>query len=860
MTNTSVRKQEIVTRITTAIRDGTTVVFPSEIIAQHWRHRALYTHCVPALWSDTILAWDRFKCSHLHPASSATAATNRARILFTASLDRSDARLRALYAQFNSNIENSPMVIRKMIALLPKIEYMLTHNIVSAGKPLHDALTHVHHAYQKYLSRHNLYESLSVTANGMHHASILICFPELIDEIPLLADTAGITQDCVMSTPAEYAPVHMREYDIITDEITDVAVRIRGLLQNGVDCTDIAVTAARLEEVQDMVESIFGLYQIPFSVHKSKPLIQYTFGEMLTLFNRAGMYDFSYDILLELASHPQIIWNAHAAEMLNSERIRKNQHLYRAFPYILYQAIRGILRAPSMQELHTALTQFMYTHIDIEKWSAVQSQSFEYAIRILRACVEEADIGENIGNPFSLYLLVLQCTNYSPTAPLSKVAIYDYPVSVGIYPQHHFLINMMQSAVSNSYNNWSMFSAQFKTRHDLTDDNTTIRTLQLYSHSGEHVYCSYSAHTYAKSSPPAMLFFEQNTPPTKHLPAHTADDPLHAEEQLFFENDTPHTPKLECVLPMQQTGSKNYMRHHTPTTGQRFNVAPINNPAIVQMIQESLCSEENDMRISHAMLQSYIMCPYRFYLERVLRLVEYDYQYEDERALRTGSVQHVIMSAIFKEVQQHNATLQDAGRIIHVENIIDETLAIKKEMFSELEQSSLLLSIREQCVQAWHAIAEYYPSYTVYAVEELYDARDTELYTLNGKIDLLLHNQQDNYYVLVDYKRSIQQKKGDDITLSKDMQLAFYSEILATHDIRCYQAQYYIFKKGAFQDRRPETAAADEIIFASIREAIRTHTSELVQKIAQGDFSLPNTDGHCKKCAYPEQCRSAFSL
>lgn len=862
-----------------AIAAGQTVVFPSEVVAQFWLHylllqRQTQTRC---LWSDRVVAWDRFQEQLLANASGvfekgATARTLH-RLLFAAMSDCHDTLLAPLIAELSGEVYNSPLVVGKIASLLPRLPQLLRHPTLTPA--LSTALTELCNRYQCYLRDAGLYEPLhwllddgdapASPPRDRHAATTTICFPELATDYAAVAAKMSAESSASLDTstaamppapsamsprtvpiPVDYAPVTRRRYAVVSDELLDVARRIRQLLLDGVDSTDIALTIAGLRGLRSMIEPLFTRYQIPFHTHQSQPLIEYPFGVLLSLFSRAASYDFPHSLFEELVAHPQLLWNAVAVNELavgaGADRGRQGRRavrLYHAFPFPLYRAVHAIVHSVSFSELRVKLAQFVSRYLDITGWSNEQHRAYRYAFELLQQLVvEEERLRFALADPFAFYLMLLQRSNYAPLHHLSAVAIYDYPLSAGICPVHHFVVNLTQDAVSLSHNPWNMFGDHFRHRYQLRDQQLTVPLLRLYSHSGTHVYCSYSdQHQQGGSQAPALLFLDPSLPPVESARPIARD---------------------AAPLPIEQRGADAYLLHRVrPTTG-RFNREPIASSVLRAQIEEQLLGDDQAIPLSYRALADFIACPYRFYSDHLLCLTAHRPHYEDDLALRTGSLQHQIMREIFAEVKRRELTLGVAREQIDTAQIIEATRAAEEWRFVPIERAVVFSVVADQCVRAFLQCAEAYPAHFVAAFETRYSALIEQRIGLRGIIDLLLSETAESITgaVLIDYKRKHPLKLSDGIP--KELQLAFYSELLKLSGITVVEGVYYFFNQAVFQ-RAVLTADSSEL-YADLRQEIRLRCAELARRLQAGDFSLNQSSGFCANCQHRQLCRSNFSI
>lgn len=98
---------------------------------------------------------------------------------------------------------------------------------------------------------------------------------------------------------------------------------------------------------------------------------------------------------------------------------------------------------------------------------------------------------------------------------------------------------------------------------------------------------------------------------------------------------------------MEQRGAQAYLLHRVQPSIERFNRQPITSAKLLMQMKERLLCDGQTISLSYRTLADFIVCPYRFYINNLLRPTVHISQYDDDLARRTGILQHRIMGAFF---------------------------------------------------------------------------------------------------------------------------------------------------------------------------------------------------------------------
>lgn len=305
-------------------------------------------------------------------------------------------------------------------------------------------------------------------------------------------------------------------------------------------------------------------------------------------------------------------------------------------------------------------------------------------------------------------------------------------------------------------------------------------------------------------------------------------------------------------------------------------------------------------------LEQYARCPYRFFLERVLRIEPLD-----EMALETdyasrGSLLHAVMDDL------HHALNERYGRPVSPGELDPETVAeVCDEVLAKLEArsrgydvASALRTIDLRQIRQW--VRDYYEQHLMYdkncaaldqpvrpshfevsfgqAVREGADPLSTpeplvlrhgnQELRLAGRIDRIDVGQAGNQKVfsIIDYKSGSPPRKGDapsedQLPSGTALQLELYAlaaeEVLFRGQAAALDVGYWHCRKGGFfkwisanKVAGPGQQPRCEPLWATWREQIVARVFQLVEGIKAGQFPVYSLDDDCTgRCAFRTVCR-----
>ncbi|MEO0116328.1 MAG: PD-(D/E)XK nuclease family protein [candidate division WOR-3 bacterium] len=237
-------------------------------------------------------------------------------------------------------------------------------------------------------------------------------------------------------------------------------------------------------------------------------------------------------------------------------------------------------------------------------------------------------------------------------------------------------------------------------------------------------------------------------------------------------------------------------------------------------------------------------CPYNFYLENILGLVtEEETKFEIEPR-EWGELAHRVLERLYAERKEF-IPLEEIPK--RVEKILSSLLAqsgfppfwqdVAKKIFEKILPNFLEMEkeLREK---------GYYPE----RIEERVKG-DLLRINLYGKIDRIDKNQ-DNKYLILDYKTGGTDIYPGDIEKGKHLQLPLYSLLLRRKGLAVSGFALYSFK-----EKKVKWLAKDEVDCQEKEELAQKFAQEVLQEALQGIFpAAPVDEGVCRFCLYSFLC------
>jgi RecB family exonuclease len=883
-------------------------VFPSEVAASFWLHRALALSERRAVSKRRFLSWDRFVETALDYGPRLRPVSWTERALFVAWLLEANRRETFLRQLVPPGQAAEPWAFaRSLQAMLPSLDRLRNLTGVwpasSAGKG--EDLRRLDREYRDFLRRGGLYEPAFEQPALRHSQSrFFLFYPEVLEEYPALERLLSASSQLTLfhlpplgtspEQPVGRAPA-ISAYPDSPEELRAVLAAIASLVDRGTDPEQIVITAAGLAELEPHLRRAAQLAEVPLS---------FRFGRQLTAFPPCRLFRriqavldsrFSLPALRDLLLDRSCNWRE---EELGRALLRFGQacrivanppgegdrwercfarargysecrplpvERLRPFYRRLKSALLEIAAAPSFRRLKEGLTQFSKTLLSAERWPEDELKAFQFALDTLDE-LEEASrsLGPPPPSAFLFWLEHLEDTRYVPREPPAGVAVYFYRVSAAIAPQHHFVINASQAATRHRLKPLPSLSAHEEESLGLAEHDLSDELLYLYSLSGTQVHFSYPRRGMGQSHLPPGFFVAHGA--VLAASGQSGSNPYGAEAAAWAGRAVPPGPPL----PLQRQG---FLRARVTALSERgLDLAsqPLESPELVREVSGRLRDERGRLRLSATGLELYLQCPLRFLLERVLWLGEEELKPAALEPMEFGQLMHQVFQLFYRWVRRR----EPGGRLAAERFQVYESRMrrIVRKVFRSWAQAHPLPISPVWRRERWRAgelaarfleaeLKEMKGERIRLTERRLRQAWPGQDLLLSGKIDRLSEGPEG--LLLVDYKKNRTPGAADIFGPdAPSIQMPFYLRLMRARGLPVRRAAYYSIEAGVYRwvAGGPRSMADAETLERTLAE-LDTRIREAAARIAEGDFTRPSRRrGECAYCTHGETCRRRYAL
>jgi ATP-dependent helicase/nuclease subunit B len=457
--------------------------------------------------------------------------------------------------------------------------------------------------------------------------------------------------------------------------------------------------------------------------------------------------------------------------------------------------------------------------------------------------------------PFRLWLRYLAGTRYGAPVPEAGVNTYGYGVSVGIRPEHHFVIGSSQAATR-----WVVKklpglgsheeAALGELEHDLSDTR-----LALYALSGGQVHFSYARQGFQASHLPPGFFVAARAVREAESPA---PHPDLLEERLWLGGPAPESPPSAP----RQAGFRRALLTALAPKGLDLTRSPLARSDLRERALEALRDKEGLLGVSPTSLQLFRQCPFGFLLERLLGLQRREARPLAVEPMEFGSLMHRVLQVFHERVRrlEPQASLAPERRETYRRWLAGIVRGVFRAWPEPTPVAPAWRAARhlaeELCYRFLDRDLEELPGARVLATERFLRApRPQAGIALRGVIDRV--SEWGDGLLVTDYK-----KKGTPTQAQifgerpASFQMPFYVALLRDAGQPVQSAAYYSLEEARYiwvtGGRRPMAEGpAMEAALGRLELAV----AEMASKLRAGDFTAPRT---CASCGQRGVCRARF--
>jgi ATP-dependent helicase/nuclease subunit B len=310
-------------------------------------------------------------------------------------------------------------------------------------------------------------------------------------------------------------------------------------------------------------------------------------------------------------------------------------------------------------------------------------------------------------------------------------------------------------------------------------------------------------------------------------------------------------------------------------------------------------SKFNETAYSISQLESYTQCPFKYFLERILKIEINDEPDEDVEAIEIGSLLHTIVYKFYVELGKKNIKLQECSEVVfeHAEKML---FSIAKDEVENLFSNSPFAFYEEEKIfgingDRQHSILYKFLQYertnydkiipkyfeTNFGVEDIEQDKVLSNTTplmlddiaLRGKIDRIDVDEFTKTFEVIDYKTGGKKISSTEIEDGLSLQLPIYvwaaktllleksKENFQSESMAIYSLKYADenFGKNKVSLSRKKNGVDFTALLNEYVDIALTHVKESVAGIRKGEFPLTrfieNNEKVCKYCNYKMICR-----
>lgn len=896
---------------------GTICVFPSETIARFWLADYTLNGNRGAVLLRKAVSYDTFRALFL-PHHARAPVNKVMRQIFALDLLESPAGKTLTWLVSPAHPEARSRFASSIAMLLPQLDSL---QLLSQSQPdaygrlpreLRDDIQLVDSEYRRFLDLHGLFEprfehpSLENFDMPEPPRNYRICFPQVIDGcdgfLKELGYPAWITT-VTFPTTEPIAPIEVFENEMI--ELRMQLRRIELLLNQGVECTDIAITAASLDTWRPYLEHEAALRDIPLQFVEGLSPLEYPAGKFLTRLRDVFEHEFSLASMKEFLLDPSYPWNdialhqkliARAIELKIQRGAQRRQESdgwewklglraqdrelstwYRRFK----QSLITLMEAKTVAEIRSILFAFQDDHFIRTRWTPLEAGtgSNSEGAQVFSFCLGQLDgLGHAMAagavgavkNLFAVYLQILQGSRYVQQDRVPGIPVYPYGLSAGILPRHHFIVGCNHEASEQVVNEVSMIPDSLWDQDLPLQRDISPAFLSCYLGSGEEVSISMGRSTFGTTVvlPPAY-FIEQEA-------MHDFDSQQALRLQstdCITQEERAWARATASTIPLHASQKRWFFQAlHTlfGPKGLDFsrNLAPLEIPG-------RLTRKNGLLPISATSLDSYSSCPAQWAARYLFSIEDEDYTVEPMDHRFVGILLHDILTTFFQEITTRSGFFTEE-RLPQYHEILD---TIIRERFARLTSApeapahtsqvhlldlygQLLPKIIEaECKSFENTVSTGFEV----ALSQTYPTRG---YQLEGRIDRILSHGLDSSNTeglgIVDYKKSYRESKkayDQPRTANPSMQLPLYARLLmdqaGERSVTIETASFYNIAKGSYQHI---WQSGEERRLAELLLVLDEKLEAMVKGLEAGDLRATPSAKTCAACGFRQICRRRYSI
>ncbi|MFO7849559.1 MAG: PD-(D/E)XK nuclease family protein [Spirochaetia bacterium] len=696
-------------------------------------------------------------------------------------------------------------------------------------------------------------------------------------------------------------------------ELEYVLDTISGLLASGTAPADIAVTLPAYESWMPYLKEGAVLRGIPLQFRSGSPLTTFPAGRLFRNLKDLVESGFSLSAMKNLFLDPVYPWRrreqwremiAFGIEHSCVRTFRGPEGFYDPWKIKLEKAgrkrlkglyeaftldLKAVLNSSSFGELNAQMVGFLTSWFDDSLWRPKERKVLQYALLQLREAADAETSLEGIdlsgsGEPYSLWLSILDQRVYVPRETGAGVPVYRYRVAAGSYPVYHFIAGAGQEETRCVFDSLSFLRED--RRGGITGGSKDLSApfLEAYMSSGHRVFCSCSDAGFGGPQlPPAEFLSPEASAPGamgKVVRAESLERGESSEDRAdgaVFDlyraeregwSGTADFPRY--CYPIQFEGYSRMRMAGLSSKGSDYTEDLIEEPSLINSVLEVVRKENDIFRFSPRSLDTYRACGFAFFLNYALGIEEEEYETAYEDYFVTGMLTHRVFQLFFGKIVEDGGVFEPEKRDIYrgyLKEVLAESVAEYEEEGLDLfppEWRRVIHLLEERLALFPEEESAAFPHFMVKDLEKKHWVDLPGGVGFSGRIDRI--STLNGRPAVVDYKSGEEPKKKNYSApnggVPEQTQMPIYLLLAEEGQREAAAVSYYSVRKSAYTHllydgpgEFKETLGREEL--CRIAEEVAEEARRVRGRIEAGDFTVPED---CNPCEFRPVCRVKYSI
>jgi CRISPR/Cas system-associated exonuclease Cas4 (RecB family) len=523
------------------------------------------------------------------------------------------------------------------------------------------------------------------------------------------------------------------QFSYAGEEYRWLALTIRRLLDEGLCCPeDIAISFPGDADLERLIQE-FRLHDLPVNPRHGRALTEYPGGRIFAAMAACPGGKWSFQSLKNLLLDKAFPWkDTQLIDALMDFGLRYrcmsgfteghqeidvwertfDRHLKQDFAGMpvfkignfyerLKKDILRLVNAPRFGDLAEAWHQFETRYFDRQAFNPEVDKILARAIKALEELMAIEDRfpdlsggSDGIGRVFPIFQAYLQEQMYVYQSGPHGIPLYDYKVAAGIGPAVHFIINMNQEAAAVVYTGGASFLQEDrKSLLGIKDRDISGEFIRAYRFSGVFPVFTLSLKTFNGPAIPHRWLSEFLGKPLSGDALRFPGDPYLVEASLADRRTAPSPSSPIYPSEAQRQGWQALQILRKPPFAGDLRASSIMDSGLRAALEERLSEQalfrrakraptiekEETCYISPTDLNEYILCPFKWVLQRGLLIREKQTEIEtiDQRDL--GTLYHRILERLFMRIKQEDRCFRGDNFVMYQSYLKEETKATLEE-------------------------------------------------------------------------------------------------------------------------------------------------------------------------------------